>query len=35
MTYAENWTLVCKLHKHFNSVDKEKSVMGEPKKENK
>lgn len=26
MTYAENWTLVCKLHKQLQGIEKEKST---------
>lgn len=33
MTYAENWTLVCKLHKQLQGMEKDKST--EHPKENK
>jgi hypothetical protein len=25
MIFHENWNLICKLHKHFNSMEKDKS----------
>jgi hypothetical protein len=25
MTYAENWSLICKLHKHLHGLEKEKN----------
>ncbi len=34
MTYAENWTLVCKLHRHFQALEKDKPST-ETAKENK
>lgn len=27
MTYAENWALVCKLHKHLQFIEKEKPQL--------
>ena len=34
MTYAENWTLICKLHRHLAAIEKEKPAV-DPTKESK
>ena len=26
MTYTDNWTLICKLYKHFSGTEKDKPV---------